>query len=81
VAPNPYNDRIRFTVEASESGKGVLELYSIMGQKLKTVFEGYVDKGQTKTIEYNVPFTQRAMMVYVFRVGKQRATGKLISSR
>jgi hypothetical protein len=81
VAPNPYNDRIRFTVQASESGRGSLELYNIMGQKIKTVFEGYIDKGQAKTVEYNVPFTQRAMMVYVFRIGNQKTAGKLISSR
>lgn len=81
VAPNPYNDRIRFSVEVAESGKSSLELYSITGQKLKTVFEGHLEKGQTKYIEYNVPFAQRAMMIYVFRQGNQKTAGKLISNR
>ena len=81
VAPNPYNDRLRFTFQASESGKASLELYSIMGQKLQTVFEGHIEKGQTKYIDYSVPFAQRAMMVYVFRQGNQKTAGKLVSSR
>jgi hypothetical protein len=81
VAPNPYNDRIRFTLVSSESGRGALELYNLMGQKIRTVYEGYVEKGQVKNIEYSVPFSQRSMMVYVFRIGSQKAAGKLISSR
>ena len=81
VAPNPYNDRIRFTLQVAESGKASLELYSIMGQKVRTVFEGYIEKGQTRYIEYNVPFSQRAMMIYVFRQANQKLSGKLLSSR
>jgi hypothetical protein len=81
VAPNPYNDRIRFTFQASESGKGALELYNLMGQKIQTVFEGHIEKGQMRNIEYSVPFSQRAMMVYVFRIGNQKVAGKLISAR
>jgi hypothetical protein len=81
VAPNPFNDRLRFTVEASESGKASLELYSIMGQKLNTVFEGFLEKGQTRSIEYTVPFSQRATIVYVFRQGNKKMAGKLLSNR
>jgi hypothetical protein len=50
----------------------------MLGQKLKTIFEGYVKKGQAQTIEYGVPQIQRNNMIYFFRVGNQKTSGKLI---
>ncbi len=78
AAPNPFNDRIRFSMKSDISGRGSLELYNMLGQKVKTVFQGYVEKGMTKTIEYNVPGPQRQNLIYLFRVGDQKVSGKLI---
>jgi hypothetical protein len=78
AAPNPYNDRIRFTVQSNVSGRGSLELYNMLGQRVKTIFEGEVQKGQVKTIEYAVPGAQRSGLIYMFRVGNERTSGKLI---
>ena len=52
-----------------------------LNEHLFVFTERYVEKGQVKNIEYSVPFSQRSMMVYVFRIGSQKAAGKLISSR
>ncbi|HEY9340841.1 MAG TPA: hypothetical protein VIQ23_04640 [Hanamia sp.] len=78
AAPNPYNNRIRFSLQSAVSGQGTLELYDMLGQKLKTVFQGYVQKGQIKTIEYSVPGAQHSNLIYLFKVGSQRKTGVLI---
>ena len=78
AAPNPFNERIRFTINSSVSGRGTLELYNLSGQKLKTVFEGQVQKGEQQTIEYLVPSTMRTSLIYVFTVGSERTTGKLV---
>ena len=78
AAPNPFNDRIRFSLQSAVSGQGSLELYNMLGQKVKVVYQGYIQKGVTRTFEYNVPGTQRANLIYVFRVGDERVTGKLI---
>ena len=78
AAPNPYNEKIRFTLQSNISGKGSLELYNMLGQKIKTVYEGQVQKGQVQTVEYNVPNTQRANLIYLFRVGNEKVSGKLI---
>jgi hypothetical protein len=78
AAPNPFNDKIRFSVESSVSGQGVLELYNMLGQKVKTVFEGYVEKGKMQVIEYKVAAAQRSGLSYLFIIGDQKATGKLI---
>lgn len=78
AAPNPYSDKIRFSINSSVSGRGTLELYNLSGQKVKTVFEGHVEKGQLQTIEYMVPGAQRTNLIYVFTVGNERTSGKLI---
>ncbi len=81
AAPNPFNDRIRFQINSSVSGRGKLELFNLSGQKVKTVFEGNVEKGQPQTIEYLVPNAQRSNLIYIFSVGNERATGKLLNQK
>jgi hypothetical protein len=81
AAPNPFNDRVRFTMESGISGLGSLEIYNTLGQRIKVVFQGYVEAGTPLVKEFSVPSVQRGMLVYVFRVGNEKVTGKLISSR
>lgn len=78
AAPNPFNDRIRFSLQSAVSGQGSLDLYNMLGQKVKTVFQGQVEAGKVQTIEYSVPGSQRHNLIYLFRVGDQKVSGKLI---
>jgi hypothetical protein len=78
AAPNPYSDKIRFSIQSAVSGKGSLELYNMLGQKVKTVYQGNFEQGKVQTIEYSVPGFQRANLIYLFRIGDQKTTGKLI---
>ncbi|HET9278445.1 MAG TPA: hypothetical protein VFN95_09655, partial [Flavitalea sp.] len=78
AAPNPFNDRVRFVLESAVSGQGSLELYNTLGQKVHTVYQGYVEAGKVLIKEFTVPRSQRGTLIYVFRVGNQRTTGKLI---
>jgi hypothetical protein len=78
AVPNPYSNHIRFLVTTPVSGKGVLELYNMYGQKVANVYQGNFEKGRTQTFDYNVPPTQVTNMIYVLRIGHQKVTGKLI---
>jgi hypothetical protein len=78
AAPNPFDDRVRFTMESYVSGHGSLEIYNTLGQKISTVYQGHIEAGRSLVREFTVPRTQRAALVYVFRVGNERVTGKLI---
>lgn len=78
ATPNPYNDKIRFVLESNISGQGSLELYNMMGQKVSTVYRGHVNKGQLQTVEYLVPTSQRSNLIWVFTVGNEKTSGKLI---
>ena len=81
AAPNPFNDRIRFTLKSNVSGQGSLELFNMLGQRVKTVFHGYVNADQPQSVEYAVPYSQRANMIYLFRVGNEKTSGKLVGLR
>jgi hypothetical protein len=79
--PNPFSDRIRFSLKSDVSGQASLELYNMMGQKIKTVFQGQIRAGQVQNIEYAVPVHQRSNLLYVFRVGGEVTSGKLIGMK
>jgi len=75
--PNPFSDRVKFMVTSTVAGKGNLEVYNMMGQKVKTVYQGYIAKG-TQTFELSLPGKQVANLVYVLRIGDKKMTGKIL---
>ena len=76
--PNPYNDQVRFVIESSISGQGSLDVYNMLGQKLQTVYTGYIVAGKGQVVDYKVPVQNRENLVYILRVKDQQVTGKLI---
>lgn len=79
AAPNPFTDKVRFTFQSDVSGHGSLEIYNTLGQKIATVYQGYVEAGRQLIKEYTVPVNRRTSLIYVFRVGNQKTTGKLLN--
>jgi|GEM_PF-1995416 len=77
--PNPFNDRIRFVVTAPESGRGSLEIFNTLGQKVKTVHQGLISEG-TQTFDFTVPMAQRSTLMYVLKLNGRQVTGKLLNS-
>jgi len=75
--PNPFSDNISFEIEAKQTGKALLEVYTMTGQKIKTVYNGNINPGRQR-FTMTVPVQQRAMLFYVFRMGDQKVTGKLL---
>ena len=76
--PNPFTDRVKFNIVSPVSGKASLDVYNIMGQKLKTVYQGYLFAGRGQVIEYNVPSATKGGLIYTLRIGDQQVNGKLI---
>lgn len=75
--PNPFNQRINFVVSSPVSGRGSLEVYNGMGQKVKTVYVGMISRG-SQTFELTLPANKTSNLLYVLRVGNQRITGKIL---
>jgi hypothetical protein len=77
--PNPFEDNIRFSINSDISGQATLEVYSLLGVKLQTVYTGFVFAGKGQTINYQVPGLYRTTLIYKLRVGGKTVTGKLIN--
>jgi PKD domain-containing protein/Ig-like domain-containing protein len=75
--PNPYSDKVNFVIETKTAGQGSLEVYNMMGQKIKTVFRGFVVAGR-QNFTLSLPMHQRGNLVYVFRIADKQITGKLL---
>jgi len=75
--PNPFSDRIKFVVTSPVAGKGNLEVYNMMGQRVKTVYQGFIAAG-TQTFELSLSTQQIANLVYVLRIGDKKMSGKIL---
>jgi hypothetical protein len=77
ATPNPFTSKVRFTITASKSGRGVLDVYNIQGQKIKTVYQGYIQAG-VNYFDLSLPATRNSQLVYVLTMGEERISGKML---
>ena len=76
--PNPFTNKVKFSIVSPVSGKAVLELYNLLGQKISTVYEGYLFAGKSESIEYRTSNNNIGSLIYILRVGNQVVNGKLV---
>jgi hypothetical protein len=50
----------------------------MLGQKVETVYSGYLFAGKSRLIEYKIPARNRKNLVYIFKVSDQQVSGKLL---
>jgi hypothetical protein len=50
--PNPFTGRIGFRLEAAVSGQASLDIFNVMGRKIKLPYHGYMQKGETKQLKF-----------------------------
>jgi hypothetical protein len=75
--PNPFNDQVKFVVNSPNAGNGSLEVYNMLGQRVKTVYQGRINAGNN-SFEMTIPKKQQATLIYVFKVDGKQTTGKLL---
>jgi hypothetical protein len=75
--PNPFNEKINFVVTSPVSGKGSLDVYNSLGQKIRTVYQGNINKG-SQNFELRLSQRQVSNLIYVLRVGDQQVSGKIL---
>ena len=78
VHPNPFSDRVNFTVESMVQGQASLKIYNAMGQYVTTLFQGMVSAGKSKDIPYNVPVGSHGNLFYIYEQNDQKITGTLL---
>jgi hypothetical protein len=74
--PNPFQSRIMFEVNAEQEGVGSLELFTIMGQKIMTVYSGKINKG-IQFFSANVP-PGIHQIVYRLQTGNEKVSGRVM---
>ncbi|HET9278042.1 MAG TPA: T9SS type A sorting domain-containing protein, partial [Flavitalea sp.] len=75
--PNPFNDRVKFVVSVPQPGYGSLEVMNMLGQKIKTIFQGQLNAGN-QSFEMVLPQDRYSTLFYIFRINGKQVTGKLI---
>jgi hypothetical protein len=79
TVPNPFGSKVRFVINAPQAGNGTLEIFNTMGQKVKTVYQGYINAG-TNFFDLTLPSRRSAELVYVLRMGDASVTGRMIQA-
>ena len=75
--PNPFNDRVKFVITTPQAGYGSLDVMNMLGQKVKTVYQGLLNAG-TQSFEMTLPQSRFSTLFYILRVNGKHVTGKLI---
>jgi len=75
--PNPFSEKINFVINSPVTGRGSLEVYNALGQKVKTVYQGMITRG-SQSFELRLPANQTSNLLYILRVGDHRVSGKIL---
>ncbi|MFC0771618.1 hypothetical protein [Terrimonas alba] len=78
--PNPFVDVVRFTIQSDVSGQARLDIVNMMGQKVATVYSGFIVANQSKQVEYRSATRVQENLIYIFTIGGKQVTGKLLQS-
>jgi hypothetical protein len=76
--PNPYTDIVKFTIQSKVSGQAELIIYNTLGQRVKTIYNGYIQANRNQVVEYKASSPTLGNLIYVLNVGGKQVTGKLL---
>ncbi|MBX2991737.1 MAG: T9SS type A sorting domain-containing protein [Bacteroidetes bacterium] len=76
--PNPFNPStdIKFSVETS--GRATLDVYTMLGQKVATLFDGIAEAGQYHTIRVDASGLASGMYLYKLQSGSRTDLKKML---
>lgn len=75
--PNPYTDKISFSVRSTITGVGILELYGLTGERVALLRPGLIEKGVVKTITYIPASPGHKVLLYRLTINGDVTTGKV----
>jgi hypothetical protein len=76
--PNPFTSKVTFRISSPISGKALLEVYNVVGQKIGVVYQGGIKSGEIMDVEYDARKANRATLIYKLKVNDNMVNGKLI---
>jgi hypothetical protein len=76
--PNPFSDQVSFRFVSPVKGKAILEIYNIGGQRMAVLFNGMVDAGISKTVQYTQGKADAGgTLIYKLTIGDRVLHGKV----
>ncbi len=76
--PNPFNPRTTIKFDLSESGNVKLEIYNSLGEKVTTLYDGYMEAGYGKTIVWDASGFPSGVYYYKLTAGEFVDVKKMI---
>ncbi|HEY3372796.1 MAG TPA: MBG domain-containing protein, partial [Prolixibacteraceae bacterium] len=78
VYPNPFTDKLNIEFASATDTQATLEIYSITGAKLETLYNGPVNAGQLYSFEYLPRLVSSQMVFYHLTMNGETQVGKMI---
>ncbi|MDD2306013.1 MAG: hypothetical protein PHP53_15030, partial [Prolixibacteraceae bacterium] len=76
--PNPFTERLNIEFSSANDTQAILEIYSITGAKLETLFNGPVEGGVLYKVEYVPNLVSSQMVLYKLTMDGKTQVGKMI---
>jgi hypothetical protein len=76
--PNPFTERLYIEFSSENDTHACLEIYSITGTKLKTLFNGPINGGQLYFAEYAPHLTGSQIVIYHLTMNGKTLVGKMV---
>ena len=75
--PNPFSNKVNFRFVSPVSGRAVLEIFNTQGQRVGIAYDGKVDAGVTKFVQYSTRLTNQAL-IYTLKIGGKVVRGTVL---
>jgi hypothetical protein len=79
--PNPFAGEVQLTISMPYDSPVTLDVLNAKGQKVTTVFSGYMSAGQTRTVTFNASAQSQGLFVYRLTTDREVRTGQMISMK
>jgi len=77
--PNPFTDMVKFSIQSKVSGNAQLTIYNMLGQKINTIYNGYVPANKNISVEYRAQKNVQQNLIYILTINGEKVTGKVLN--
>jgi len=75
--PNPFSNTVNFRFTSPVSGRAILEVFNTQGQRVGIAFDGKIDAGITKFVQFSTRLNNQAL-IYRLKVGEKTVRGTVL---
>jgi hypothetical protein len=61
------------------AGNAQLTIYNMLGQRINTIYNGYVPANKNILVEYKAQKTAQQNLIYILTINGEKVTGKVLN--